>query len=151
MCYLQFHKKPSEMKNFLFYLIFIFLISCVYDSSTYKISNYDYAVRGNLFEKGWIPQILINEEMKNIYLKTNVDSNNFFFRFNLPKNYVQQLTQKLKPIKKQNVKLPNNILKLDAKLLKEIKNIPDYFLLVEKNDSVNVALDLKKNIVYGWK
>ena len=89
--------------------------------------------------------------MKNIYLKTNVDSNNFFFRFNLPKNYVQQLTQKLKPIKKQNVKLPNNILKLDAKLLKEIKNIPDYFLLVEKNDSVNVALDLKKNIVYGWK
>ena len=139
------------MKNFLFYLIFIFLISCVYDSSTYKISNYDYAVRGNLFEKGWIPQILINEEMKNIYLKTNVDSNNFFFRFNLPKNYVQQLTQKLKPIKKQNVKLPNNILKLDAKLLKEIKNIPDYFLLVEKNDSVNVALDLKKNIVYGWK
>ena len=139
------------MKNFLFYLIFIFLISCVYDSSTYKISNYDYAVRGNLFEKGWIPQILINEEMKNIYLKTNVDSNNFFFRFNLPKNYVKQLTQKLKPIKKQNVKLPNNILKLDAKLLKEIKNIPDYFLLVEKNDSVNVALDLKKNIVYGWK
>ncbi|AYO57380.1 hypothetical protein CO230_04125 [Chryseobacterium sp. 6424] len=139
------------MKNFLFYLIFIFLISCVYDSSTYKISNYDYAVRGNLFEKGWIPQILINEEMKNIYLKTNVDSNNFFFRFNLPKAYVQQLTQKLKPIKKQNVKLPNNILKLDAKLLKEIKNIPDYFLLVEKNDSVNVALDLKKNIVYGWK
>ncbi len=139
------------MKNFLFYLIFIFLISCVYDSSTYKISNYDYAVRGNLFEKGWIPQILINEEMKNIYLKTNVDSNNFFFRFNLPKTYVQQLTQKLKPIKKQNVKLPNNILKLDAKLLKEIKNIPDYFLLVEKNDSVNVALDLKKNIVYGWK
>ena len=138
------------MKKYLSVIFLITLFSCVYDSTTYKITDYEYAINGKLFEKGWIPNLLINKKMENIYLKTNVDTNNFFFTYNIPRTQIQQLKLNLKPIKKDDIKMPNKNLNLSTKILNEVKNTPEYFLIIEKNDSIKIGLDINKSLLYGW-
>lgn len=138
------------MKKYLSLIFLTILLSCVYDSTTYKVANYEDAIKGKFFEKGWIPVFLINKKMTNIHLKTNVDTNDFFFSYNIPRTHIEQLKPNLKPVKKEDINMPNKILKLSPKILNEIGNTPEHFIIIEKNDSIEIALDIKKNLVYGW-
>ena len=131
------------MNKSLIILSSIILISCNYDSKTSKFHDYKSAVKMNVFEQGWIPNSLINENMKNIYVKSNLDTNEFFFYYNIPKKEIYKLEKKLTPMTNENVTISKEFSLSKTELKK--------YLLIEKNDSINIALDFKNNLVYGWK
>lgn len=131
------------MNKSLIILSSFILISCNYDTRTSKFEDYKSAVKMNVFEQGWIPNSLINENMKNIYVKSNLDTNEFFFYYNIPKKEIYKLEKKLTPMTNENVTISKEFSLSKTELKK--------YLLIEKNDSINIALDLKNNLVYGWK
>ena len=65
-------------------IICIWSTSCNYDIIESKFTNYDEAMDENYFDKGWIPKELANNEMKEIYVKNDLDRNTCIFSYHLP-------------------------------------------------------------------
>ena len=116
--------------------------SCDYDKNTVKFDNYESATNAEFFEKGWIPTLLVNKKMTNILVETNLDTNDHFFRYSIPDDEIRMLETILVPTKQENLQYPNELLRSE----KDLKS----FLLMEKNDSINIAIEPTKNFIYGW-
>ncbi|GEM_PF-3513663 len=130
------------MKNLFVLLLFLIISSCDYDNNTVKFDNYDSATNAKFFEKGWIPALLVNKQMTNILVKTNLDTNEFFFKYSIPDDEIRKLETILVRTEQENPQYPKELLRSESNLKS--------FLLMEKNDSINIAIEPRKNIIYGW-
>jgi hypothetical protein len=137
-------------KKLLLFVAMTTLLTNSCDQVESKYSDYNEAERDKLFEKGWIPKELTFESMTNIYQRTNLDLNTCFFQFNLSSNDLQTAKASIQPTtikfeQPRRVNLPNE--------LKEQINKLDHYLIVDEinSDTVFVAIEEQKNLVYGWR
>jgi len=98
-----------------------------------------------LFQKGWIPQDLINENISEIFLKDNLDLNTFIFSFKTEKEVIRRFTQA------GEIKI-SEIYRIDIPkwFNEEIKDLKTY----QYEDSNKLILSLSFNEstgkLYGW-
>ena len=143
------------------------MVSC--DQITTKYSTYQKANEAKLFDKGWIPNEIINPHIKEIFLKTNLDLNSCIFSFNT--NYIPDIVpEHIRLITLQHVNdtsWNNNYIlatKDFAKVYKskniEIQgiNIPSNWFnglnscqIFGKISNAYIAYDTVNKRLYGWK
>lgn len=120
-------------------VISITVSSC--DQSTTKFKTYQQAQNAQLFDKGWIPNELVNENIEDIFLKNNLDLNTCIFSFkikSLPGNLrLRENEYKVESI--QGIEIP-------AWWKKEVENcqVCDYV------NNTAIAIDTVNYKLYGW-
>ena len=133
-------------------VILIFMISilaCDFDQNERKYKTYEDAKLDNLFEKGWIPKELIYRSMSNIIVKSNLDLNTCFFAYNLSSKDLENIKGKiasgqLKYKKTERIDIPKSE-------TKQIDKLDKYsFVLLNKTDTIQIAIDNNEDRFYGW-
>ena len=136
----------KSVSSFSIIAIFFIFFSCNLDQVENQYENYEAASKNGLFERGWISGGLISTSMEEIYLKTNLDVNTYFFSYKLSNADFDTLKKKLISIKiaqpfPHGVSIPNQF-------ATETKSLSQ-FLYVEK-DTVFIKVDEVNKMVYGW-
>ncbi len=133
------------MKRLIHVLLLLFLCSCNLDRVTYKYETFEQASKDGLFEKGWIPNELINDDIKDIYLQNDIDINTFIFSFQShEKPIILDMGHKL-----QNEKVKLHRINIPKSWNSEILGHPKTTLQTD-NGLVNIVVNSDLNKVYGW-
>lgn len=119
--------------------------SCSYDTIESKFANYEEALNENYFEKGWIPKELVHKEMKEIYVKNDLDRNTCIFCYQLPTAEIEKLEKKLIRLDQNYTERLN--VNNSKWFEKDIINLPKYKSIDFKH---GLAINKEKRIVYGW-
>lgn len=122
---------------------------CNYDQVTTEYETYQQAVKDDFFSKGWIPYELQDSSITNIYVRANLDVNNYIFSFSTKKEFQNMppmaLNQINKPLNIHGIEIPEwwNI---------EIQNKPRTTILLSSHGSeyINIVLDEDNGRIYGW-
>jgi hypothetical protein len=109
--------------------------------------NFEDAQSDQLFEKGWIPEILVYNSMTDIYQRTNLDLNTCIFSFKLSESHLVLVNDKLELA--GNINMPKGI-SLPNHWLNSVEKLSHYYL-VENGDTIYVAVNIDEQILYGWR
>ncbi len=126
-----------------------FLISCDIDQVENQYSDYEFANKGGLFEKGWIPKQIIYKSMTDIYLKDNLDLNTFVFSYSASESDLDSIKSQLKR-KQIDFKNPDR-LSLPNWWTNKAKNMKfDLLQQTNRTDSIFIAIDFNESMIYGF-
>ena len=123
-------------------LIVLFLLGAC-NQAPLKYETYQQAKEANLFEKGWIPKAIVNEEIKDIFFQSNLDLNTCIFSFStIKESYNFDLFNNLNnpEVKVQGIDMPT-WWHVGIKECHQFGKVAD----------LTIALDTVKGILYGWK
>ncbi len=126
-------------------LVCTWSISCNYDVKESKFANYKEAIEQNFFEKGWLPKELANQEMKKIYVKSDLDRNTCIFSYHLPIKELEKLELKLVRLEQNYTEIIN--VHNSKWFEKELLNLPKYMSYDFKH---GIAINKEKRKIYGW-
>ena len=143
-------KKLNGMILITLTIMLTLLQSCDFDQVEDKYADYNSAFNDQLFEKGWIPLELAFNSMTDIYQRTNVDLNTCVFSFKLSKTDIETVKQKAL-LTKAIIEHPRRI-DLPSEWVKTVNSLDKYILLLlDRTDSVRLAIDDQNGIIYGWR
>lgn len=111
------------------------------DQSTTKFKTFKQAQEAQLFDKGWIPNELVNEKIEDIFIKINLDLNTciFSYKINSLPNNIRFCENEYKVELIHGIEIP-------AWWKKQVENCHVY-------DYVNetaIAVDTVNYKLYGW-
>lgn len=123
---------------------------CRFDEQTVRHNNYNSAVENSILDKGWIPKEIVAESMTDLYLRTNVSTNEAIFYFRLSDSdllKVKSVTeQEINPSElKTRIKTPRWWRKQVA------ENNYNRYKYADASGMVYLLIDQDNNGVYGWR
>ncbi|MFC0878871.1 hypothetical protein ACE01N_19905 [Saccharicrinis sp. FJH2] len=143
-------REKTIIKYILLIIFTGFQYSCDTNQIEYKFEDYLSAKESGIFDTRWIPSDLINKDMTEIYLRTNLDLNNCFFSFYTTDEQIDSIDKMMTPIW---TKLNKPVgLKISKSLIDQSNDL-DFFLIkqIDQSDSVFIAIDREDSRVFGLR
>ncbi len=134
--------------KYLIVVLFVVLTACFSDQIENVYADYHDAASEKLFEKDWIPNELVFESMTDIYQRTNLDVNTCIFSFELSQDDLKILKKKVSPAKNELKNVYG--ISTPSWWLKGWEGENQYVLNTNEG-TVQIAIDLKKNKIFGWR
>jgi hypothetical protein len=131
------------------FLLAVLTNSCDLDQVENRFIDYNDAVKDDFFIKGWIPESLILESMKDIFVKSNIDLNTCVFSYKLSQADFDSIKTDLLETDTE-FEIPRRI-KIPKWWFDNVSLLSNRYYITDNYDLVFISIDSKNNKIYGWR